>query len=293
MEYETSADLRSATEKLDNRDFKGQSVRCIADVSYLKLPLLLTESLLLRYRRNVPVTGTDHGPLHHHVADILRVPTAITITIAVDLVTIALAVKTIVDVHHLCGITTIGIGTAALRHVVVVLQWTTMVRHEVDMLMMDMNPDRYHLVAVMILTRTLIAMEGLMTAHHLLVGCVVLGPVADMMEAMIAVLTGDYLSLLLNLFFPFVDCQSQLLTIPDEKYGLWAGIFEFVYGTVKIDGNRHIGKRIGKCCEVNHWLQRKDLKDLKDILSNVTVIRKDMWICCYYTHLLRADLSKL
>ena len=34
MEYETSADLRNATEKLDNRDFKGQSVRCIADVSF-------------------------------------------------------------------------------------------------------------------------------------------------------------------------------------------------------------------------------------------------------------------
>ncbi|KAF2396151.1 hypothetical protein EJ06DRAFT_570224 [Trichodelitschia bisporula] len=33
VEYETSADLRSAVEKLDNTEFKGKTVRCVADVS--------------------------------------------------------------------------------------------------------------------------------------------------------------------------------------------------------------------------------------------------------------------
>jgi hypothetical protein len=33
VEYETSGDLRTAVEKLDNREFKGQAVRCVADVS--------------------------------------------------------------------------------------------------------------------------------------------------------------------------------------------------------------------------------------------------------------------
>ena len=32
VEYETSADLRNAVDKLDGREFKGQAVRCIADV---------------------------------------------------------------------------------------------------------------------------------------------------------------------------------------------------------------------------------------------------------------------
>ncbi|KAF2843326.1 hypothetical protein M501DRAFT_994222, partial [Patellaria atrata CBS 101060] len=31
VEYETANDLRSAVEKLDNREFKGQAVRCVAD----------------------------------------------------------------------------------------------------------------------------------------------------------------------------------------------------------------------------------------------------------------------
>ncbi|EON65289.1 hypothetical protein W97_04527 [Coniosporium apollinis CBS 100218] len=32
VEYETGADLTNAVEKLDNREFKGQTVRCIADI---------------------------------------------------------------------------------------------------------------------------------------------------------------------------------------------------------------------------------------------------------------------
>lgn len=38
VEYETAADLASAVEKLDNREFKGATVRCISDVSSHQLP---------------------------------------------------------------------------------------------------------------------------------------------------------------------------------------------------------------------------------------------------------------
>lgn len=108
---------------------------------------------MLRRRRNVPATVTDLGPLHLHVADILRVPTATITTIAAELAIIALAGMNIVGAHHLCGITTIGIDTVGLRHAVAVLQWMTMARHEADMLMMGTTLVQYHLVAVMILIR--------------------------------------------------------------------------------------------------------------------------------------------
>jgi len=32
VEFETAADLKTAVEKLDNREFKGQRVNCVADV---------------------------------------------------------------------------------------------------------------------------------------------------------------------------------------------------------------------------------------------------------------------
>lgn len=37
VEYETVADLQAAVEKLDNREFKGSAVRCVADVSTTSL----------------------------------------------------------------------------------------------------------------------------------------------------------------------------------------------------------------------------------------------------------------
>lgn len=36
VEFETSADLRTAVEKLDNTEFKGQAVRCTANVRLMK-----------------------------------------------------------------------------------------------------------------------------------------------------------------------------------------------------------------------------------------------------------------
>ena len=35
VEFETAGDLKVAVDKLDNQDFKGASVRCVADVRFL------------------------------------------------------------------------------------------------------------------------------------------------------------------------------------------------------------------------------------------------------------------
>ena len=34
VEFETAGDLKVAVDKLDNQDFKGASVRCLADVRF-------------------------------------------------------------------------------------------------------------------------------------------------------------------------------------------------------------------------------------------------------------------
>lgn len=41
VEFETAADLRTAVEKLDGLEFKGQQVQCVADVNF-PYTLLLT-----------------------------------------------------------------------------------------------------------------------------------------------------------------------------------------------------------------------------------------------------------
>lgn len=37
VEFETAVDLKTAVEKLDNREFKGQRVNCVADVGHYSL----------------------------------------------------------------------------------------------------------------------------------------------------------------------------------------------------------------------------------------------------------------
>ena len=37
VEFETANDLKTAVDKLDNREFKGSTVRCVADVSIVFL----------------------------------------------------------------------------------------------------------------------------------------------------------------------------------------------------------------------------------------------------------------
>ena len=42
VEFETAADLRTAVEKLDGREFKGSRVECVADVSLAYLASVAT-----------------------------------------------------------------------------------------------------------------------------------------------------------------------------------------------------------------------------------------------------------
>ncbi|KKY17262.1 putative pre-mrna splicing factor [Diplodia seriata] len=73
VEYETANDLRNAVEKLDNREFKGQAVRCVQDVrppmpfypddrpgsDYYQIQ---EERPRERYRSRSPVRGRGYGP---------------------------------------------------------------------------------------------------------------------------------------------------------------------------------------------------------------------------------------
>lgn len=54
VEFETSPDLKTAVEKLDNREFKGASVHCAADVSHI--PTVSAYSIINR------VTGASRDP---------------------------------------------------------------------------------------------------------------------------------------------------------------------------------------------------------------------------------------
>ncbi|KAK7516613.1 uncharacterized protein IWZ02DRAFT_491545 [Phyllosticta citriasiana] len=74
VEYETVNDLRNAVEKLDNREFKGQAVRCVADVRpkpsfylddcpYSDNPYQIQEERPReRYRSRSPMRGRGYGP---------------------------------------------------------------------------------------------------------------------------------------------------------------------------------------------------------------------------------------
>jgi hypothetical protein len=42
VEFETAADLSTAVEKLDNREFKGRTVHCVANVSHSLTSLSVT-----------------------------------------------------------------------------------------------------------------------------------------------------------------------------------------------------------------------------------------------------------
>ncbi|KAL1632809.1 hypothetical protein SLS56_003299 [Neofusicoccum ribis] len=53
VEYETANDLRNAVEKLDNREFKGQAVRCVQDIQ--------EERPRERYRSRSPARGGRGG----------------------------------------------------------------------------------------------------------------------------------------------------------------------------------------------------------------------------------------
>lgn len=46
MEFETAADLKTAVEKLDGLEFKGQTVQCVADVRWQSYVTTLHANIL-------------------------------------------------------------------------------------------------------------------------------------------------------------------------------------------------------------------------------------------------------
>lgn len=82
VEFESAADLRTAVEKLDGREFKGQRVNCVADVcNYLLTSSLVTIALTKQIRpsptlRREIATGPDLPEVAHPTMD----PQAVTTT---------------------------------------------------------------------------------------------------------------------------------------------------------------------------------------------------------------------
>lgn len=78
VEFESAADLKTAIEKLDNREFKGNRVSCAVDVSSHSLPSLrLLYLTLYVYRlplRAHPAGAAGLAPRHPVVAGRIRLP---------------------------------------------------------------------------------------------------------------------------------------------------------------------------------------------------------------------------
>ncbi|KAI4248016.1 MAG: hypothetical protein LQ352_006012 [Teloschistes flavicans] len=93
VEFETASDLKTAVEKLDNNDFKGATVRCLADVSTISLftlpELHIDQHLSPRTRFPAMTAMADPAPRHLDVAHTLRMDT--TTVARLHLATILLA----------------------------------------------------------------------------------------------------------------------------------------------------------------------------------------------------------
>jgi hypothetical protein len=177
VEFETSADLKTAVEKLDQQDFKGQTVTCVADVSFHKIRWKL---MLIKQPRN-------KQRLHQTVAALVRPPLAAVVVMAMVLAThtttlvvlpvvTALAVTTTDAVHHHVAATSTMVDLDTIRplvaDVVHLLQTHTQLHHHVAIAMtrMDLHPaatatshtvtdtNVLHHVAPLLLVHTLMAM---------------------------------------------------------------------------------------------------------------------------------------
>jgi hypothetical protein len=71
VEFETAADLRTAVEKLDNREFKGQRVSCVADVCFPQSLVIMAAEITMTVLTNhprlnpvcLPGSAVDHDRL--------------------------------------------------------------------------------------------------------------------------------------------------------------------------------------------------------------------------------------
>jgi len=83
VEFETAGDLKVAVDKLDGTDFKGNAVRCIADVSLLYSSPINALMSLFSSKKRLPATiGTALAPLPLSVAAATLQPMATTTVVA-------------------------------------------------------------------------------------------------------------------------------------------------------------------------------------------------------------------
>lgn len=119
VEFETAGDLKVAVDKLDNQDFKGASVRCLADVRFpTDSPMHLIPKSMYRPKTRFPATiVTALARLHPFVeaAAAIHHLTATTAVARLRPVAIALVVMITVVAPHPVTITTPVIAATVLH----------------------------------------------------------------------------------------------------------------------------------------------------------------------------------
>lgn len=180
MEFETAGDLKVAVDKLDNQEFKGANVRCIADVCHSPTTPCMCATkqhhrLRMRFHATTAsvlvlllplVVDPTHLVMAITIVDHLRVP-------------IALDVKTIVVAPHLLvTITTLVIAATVPHHLAPVVHLSMIRIHPLLVaVMVEMSMADLLLVAVMMTPTLPMGTTNVGLDHH------PLGVMKDMMGA--------------------------------------------------------------------------------------------------------------
>ena len=86
MEYETENDLKIAVEKIDQRDYRGNTVGCVAEVCASPALYLIFDPKITRFSQLVLAVGIASGLVRlHHAAGVDRPADTMIITTAVHL----------------------------------------------------------------------------------------------------------------------------------------------------------------------------------------------------------------
>ena len=134
MEYETGADLKTAVEKIDGREFKGESVHCIADVRKLIHSIIFTPYLTeYRFSRNAHAIVFALAP--HQAAAVATVPqAAMRNTIVVGRLEATVHLEAIATVLHRPAVTITNVtDTLALHHAFASLSTTHLLGDQCQM----------------------------------------------------------------------------------------------------------------------------------------------------------------
>lgn len=123
VEFETAADLKVAVEKLDNQDFKGSNVRCIADVCHPFTPPNPTPWFPLTRHRLRPKSPEMSAIVlvHHHLVAPIPPPMVATTTVvvtrflAVTIARLVILVTVVARLHRVTMSTVVILAAIAPR----------------------------------------------------------------------------------------------------------------------------------------------------------------------------------